>query len=242
LVTYLAYFAKFLFLDNVRVSGADPSVAAQVQGKFKEYIGQHPYGLPQRNIIFFMPNRFANFLTAGNPQILQVTSVRRSLWHTVDVSIVQRLPAYTFQLGASYYIVYSDGTIGDQIQQPQNTLIIDTSAGDTAPQQGARVFTDQQLAFISHIRDNLTKFLPLQISHFELTSLTGTTVAVVTQNGTRFLLDDTGDPSVYLTRLQILWSQLSPAQQAKLAYFDLRFDPKAYGCYRGDPCATIQAW
>ncbi len=236
-LVYLAYFAKFLSVNAATVTGADSQVAAQILSSLQDYESQHPYGLPQSNIVLFMPNRFASFLAAGDPQISQVVSVHRKLWHTVAVSVVQRVPTYALQVNGLNYTVYSDGTLGGQIDQPQGTTIVDSTAGDPVV-QGSHLFTQQQVAFVKYVAANFSKLLPLAISHFEVNSEADTTFTVVAQNGARFLFDDTSDPSLSLSRLQTLWGQLTPSQQAKLAYFDMRFDPKAYGCYKGDPCAA----
>ena len=237
-LVYLVYFAKFLFLDNLRISGADPAMTAQIQSEFKDYIRQHPYGLPQRNVLLFMPSRFGSFLANSTQQISKVTSVRRKLFHTVEITIVQRVQQYTMQVGPVYYAVNSDGTIGDQVQGVQGVLIVDTAAGDTV-NSGMKMLDGSQVNFVAHIRDNFSRAVPVQAAHFEVLSVKATTFTVVAQNGTRFIFDDTSDAEVALGRAQLLWSTITPAQQAKLAYFDLRFDPKVYACYRGDPCAAI---
>lgn len=238
---YLIYFAKFLRITNIQVAGADQAQVSEINADLNAYGKTFNFIFPQNNILFFSSGKFKAYLLSKDVSVYSVQSIKRRLWHSVQIEVKQKVPAYVLQSNGNYYILNSDGSVGVQLQSSDNQInkyprIMDTSAESVNP--GQKFFTDAQFSFLGFLNDNISKYLQSPVDHYEISGASSNELIVYIKAGLRVYFDDTTDPNAYMQRLMSLWGNLSPEQQKKLAYFDLRFDPNAYGCFKGDPCDT----
>lgn len=239
---YLAYFAKFLVIIKPSVYGTDPVGAEQINSVFQDYKKKFIFGLPQKNIFFFDQNRFKSYLLARDLQVSSVTSINKKFWHDLSITVVPRVPAYLFKNKETYFVLNSDGSISaiaDQYARSKYITITDTADEQIA--LGEIIFDSRKSQFLSYMCENLPKKLSIAIQAYEISGKSSNDLVVLFKEGARLYFDNTADPKKSLERLFILWVSLSAEQQKKLAYIDLRFEPKAYVCYKTDKCAQPPA-
>ena len=236
LAIYLIYFAPFLRVTKLEVQGADAAASSGITARFQEFLRQYAYGFPERNILFFSGARFQRKL-AGDFDVSAVKSISRKPLHSVVVEVVQRAPLFNLQTAGQFYVLNSDGIIGNKLDAPNPQLltVIDTATDEI--KSGQALFNPQKAAFISFMNSDFTSQTQAEIDHFEIPGTASTDLIILTKAGAKALFDNTTDPGTSLQRFFTIWAQLSPDQRNNVAYLDLRFDPKAFLCYKTDPCA-----
>ncbi len=241
LVIYFVYFANFLMLNNLEVNGADPQTTAQLKEDFKSFLATKKAIFPEHNILFFNASGFGRAILAGNFSISSISSIHRKPFRTVQISVVERVPAFNFQSQNQFFLLNSDGNLSSEIPQadPKYPLLVDLAQEQGTP--GENIFSSQKYRLISYLNENFSHELGVDIDHFEIPTKTSLDLVVYSKSGFKTHFDATQDGKVYLGRLFTIWASLSPQQRQKLSYVDLRFDPNAYVCYKGDACANSAA-
>jgi hypothetical protein len=238
LLVYLFYFAPFLKITSATVNGASPEESSAIESALKDYTATFFYIFPQKNILFFSGSRFKSYLLARDYSISSVKQIQRKFPHSLEISIDQRVAAYTFQSQGNFYILNSDGNLSSQVAVANSnfTSIIDTAVEQVSP--GDHIFDLQKYSFLDYINANFQSQTQAQIDHFEIPGKASSDLLLFSKAGFKVYFDSTTDPKLFLQRFFAIWAGLNPSQQKKLAYADLRFDPKVYICYLGDACAN----
>ena len=244
-IIYLSYFAHFIQISNLQISGADTNEVPAIQTAFASFIEQNAFDiLPQKNILFFKKSAFANYLLKQDSKILAVDSVQKKLWNTIDVQIAQRVPAFYITANGDFYIIDNEGVVSSQ------TLSYDTTSNlrlieDHATENfglGNQVFTKQSADFLVYVDSQFNPMIaPEQTDHYEINGVSTNNLTLVTKDGMFFYFDLSSDPKMVMQHLFSLWASLTPAQQKDVVYIDMRFDQNAYVCYKGAPCASTPA-
>lgn len=276
-LVYLIYFAGFLQVSGIDVSGADQTVTAQIQAEFSSFIrGRVGLIFPEKNILFLSKAKFSAYLLSDNYGVASVNEIKKSPFNHISISVSQRLPLYVLEMQPSqqqqsqqvqqpqaqpasnqnpgqaqaaqqttapvalaYYILNSDSTIGRQISADQIGALIpvkDTAADNIFP--GEKFLNSQQNDFMNYINSNANAKLSLDVASYEIPGRASGQLIVYFKQGFKVLFNSSVNAQDYLGRMEKIWLQLSPQQQASLVYMDLRFDNNAYACYKGSPCAT----
>ena len=242
-LVYLIYFAKFLKIDAINISGtaAGGSVAQGISANFNKFAGQYVYGLPENNILFFDAARFKRGLLASDFDVSSVSSVRRASLHAIAITIVPRAAAFNLAIQDNFFVLNSDGVIGSALAGPNSNLktVIDTADQNLTP--GQSLFSPDKAAFLEYVDQNFSSEIQASIDHYEIPGVASSDLILFTQSGAQALFNSSGDPKVSLQRFFTIWSGLTADQHAKVAYIDLRFDPKAFLCYQGTACALDAA-
>lgn len=234
---YLAYFANFLMFRDPEVLGADSGVTEQVKQNFADYKHTFKGILPQKNILFFSKSGFAEYLTANNYQVASVKQIKESFWHSIQITVEQRVPLYALQNGDNYFILNSDQVVGIQIPADQAAQYIPFK--DTADEQvhpGEKFLDEQRRTFLEYIKNNIGPQLSLDIAGYEVPGRAADQLVVNLKRGFKAMFTDTGDAAAQLDRMYKVWVQFTPDQQNRLAYIDLRFDKNVYVCFKNDVC------
>jgi cell division septal protein FtsQ len=241
-IIYLIYFAQFLRIKNVVVDGTDQQTKQEVLQNFQDFTKTYRWYLfPEKNILFFSKANFKNYLLNTNYKVSSVEQISTRLWNHLYLSIKPRTPAYTLQVGTNSYILNTDSTIGAQITpadligDQQLILVKDTAEESVNP--GEKFLEPSKNSFLQSVSADIETKLMLPIESYEVPGKASDQVIIHLKKGFKVYFTSTTDPKEYFKRFYTLWLQLSPDQQNKLAYFDLRFDKSAYGCYKIDPCA-----
>ncbi len=239
LVIYLIYFAKFFQLTEIKINGADSAAAATIRDNFTEYTKSYLGRiLPQKNILLFNGQRFINYLLSNNYQVAAVERLHRHLPHTLEITVFQRTPQYLLENGANFFILNSDSTIGSQVAGDQgNGLLPFKDSAEEQLNSGEKLLDQGRNEFLRAIIKALQQQLSLKATAFELPGRAADQIFVYTDKGYKILLSFASDSAKDIEHLSQIWLQLSPEQQAQVAYIDLRFDKNAYLCYKNQPCA-----
>ncbi len=262
-LVYLVYFAKFLQLNTYELSGVSEPARQTVLDDINTYTKSYKYFMPQNNIIFFSKAGFTQYLLKNNYNIAKVNSIQKKVWHSLIISLDQRVPAFSLQIMDKKYILNSDGTVGQEIVQPQSPELLDSTQSEDSTKvedsstvvaaevpvypviidianenvsSGEYFFAEKQNNFLHYVKDNIPKILGVAITKYELPGKASDQLVVYTDKGFKILFTNTTNPEEYLQRLKTLWTQFTPDQQNKLSYLDLRFAKNAYACFNGDPC------
>ncbi len=241
---YLVYFAGFLQVKSADVQGADPEQTREIASELSKYEKTFAFIFPQRNFLFFSGSGFAKYLLGHDLSIFSVNYAKRRFWGKLEISVVQKVSAFVLQSDGNYYLLNSDGSLGNELAQGsvqilQFPLVIDTGAEAAEP--GEKFLQPDEYGFLSYINANIAKDLQIPLDHFEIAGAGAPQLTAYLKSGARIYFNSTADPRKYLGRLLALWNNLSADQQKNLAYFDLRFSPDAYGCFQGSPCAAQTA-
>ncbi len=239
LLIYLVYFASFLQVRSLDMHGADDTLQQQTQTTFNTFLGHYHALLPERNILFFSKQRFIQ-VVAVEGLVGSVQSVQKKYWHSIDLTVIQRVPAYLLQTPTNAYVISNDGFVSATLQptdpMPQGLPII-TDASTESLQNGGRVFSASQSSFLMAIQNNLQAAAQTTAQSYTIDAKSSEFITVITAAGYKILLDTIGNASTELGYLQRVLAQRGNSNH--LAYVDLRFDPKAYVCDTGQPCAAM---
>jgi cell division septal protein FtsQ len=243
-IAYLIYFAKFLRVNNLYLSGANSELAPQIQNQFNQFTKSYRHLLPQKNILLFSSSAFATELRKDG-LVEPAIAIKKQFWHVIKVSVTQRVPMFIMSDGQSRLLLSGDGFV-TTILQPNDTVpsglaaITDDSSGDaySLPAAATPGLNQQQIKFIVFMQSNLPAVTQIQPVSYEISSRASEYLDVHTVGGFTLMYDVGMDPKTAMERLQTVLQQPAQQNRAKIAYIDLRFDPKVYVCVLGQPCAV----
>lgn len=238
-LVYLGFFAKFLRVENLQIKGATPEEQNQIQNIFDEYRQKNLYFiLPQKNTLFFNEGAFAEYLMNRDYQISSITSIKKSFFNNIEIEIKQRVPAFVLQAGNGTFILNSDGAISEQIQDNPDILLNRIILTDgSSVSQGHIILDNSKNSFLTYLNDNFKNKTGLEIKNYDLANKDTDQIVLVTKSNFSIYFNFNTSPEEYLNKFWMIWSSLTPEQQQKLFYADMRFNQNAYFCYRGDGCA-----
>lgn len=243
-IIYLVYFAAFLRVNSLYLNGANSDLAPQIQNQFNQFTKSYRHLLPQNNILLFSSSAFATELRKDGlvePNII----IKKQFWHGVKVTLTQRVPVFAMTDGLSRLLLSNDGFV-TTILQPNDALpggliaITDDSSSDAnnLPAPATPGLNQQQIKFIVYMQNNLSAIIQIQPTNYEISSRASEYLDVHTAGGFTLMFDMAMDAKTAMERLQTVLQQPAQQDRAKIAYIDLRFDPKVYVCALGQPCAA----
>ncbi|MDB4940036.1 MAG: Cell division protein FtsQ [Candidatus Doudnabacteria bacterium] len=246
LFVYIFYFAKFLMIREIKIEGVDAQASTEISKNFEDFAKTHRwYIFPERNVLFFSKSAFSSYLLKNNYKVAAVDQIQSKLWNNLSIKVQQRTEKYSLQVGPNSYILNSDSTIGAQlpvaapdqpIAAPTHLVIKDTA--DETVSSGDKFLDPDKNSFLQKVSADIESKLSLPIESYEVPGKASDQMTVYLKKGFKVYFTTTTDPDLYFQRFYTLWLQLTPDQQDKLAYFDLRFDKNAYSCNKADPCAA----
>lgn len=128
-LVWLIGWSDVLALDEVRVSGADGPVEADVLA-----VADAPMGRP---LVQIDTDAMADSVRAL-PEVADV-SVSRSWPRAITISVEPRTPAAAIADGSSWWQVDDEGVLfGEGSDQPDGLPVLDAPAGDSAADKAAR--------------------------------------------------------------------------------------------------------
>jgi cell division septal protein FtsQ len=241
-IVYLIYFAPFLNLIDIRVSGANDSVVVSVKNQFQEYLsGRRWLIFPLRNTVFFNSQGFKNYIHKNNPEVSEVRTVKRDFSGVLLIDILQRVPAYILETQGRYYILNSDGNLGREYSpQNQNTYLHIHDLSNSEVNPGDKFYDLRKIEFLNHIKDNFNLKTAIGVEYFEIPDRESTSLTIQTNKSFRIYLDTNKSSEEYIERIFNLWTSLNNDQQKRMYYIDMRFSQNAYVCLQGDPCSKLE--
>ena len=236
---YLSFFAPFMTLTRIEVSGATEPLKESIVGAYNERVkSRRLFVFPQSNLMFFNTGDFKEQIVKDHYDVAKIKKFNKSLLKGahVFIEVDQREPLYALSHAGKKFVVYRDGFVGNEI--PDNLGLMElVDVADEEVKPGTHFLTDEKQGFINTINDNLKKTIGLEVLKYEMPGRGSTELIVYTKSDSKILLDTAVNAEVHLERLRLLWGQISRDRQRQLVYIDLRFDPNAYVCFSFDPCA-----
>ena len=244
-IAYLVYFARFLRVNNLYLSGANSELAPQIQSQFNQFTESYRHLLPQKNILFFSSSAFAAELRKDG-LVEPTIAIKKQYWHGIKVSVVQRTPMFLMNDGPTRILLSSDGFVTTILQPndivPQGLATITDDSSDDAnnvPAPATPGLNQQQIKFIVFMQNNLPADTQIQPVSYEISSRASEYLDVHTSGGFTLMFDTSMDVKTAIQRLETVLQQPAQQNRAKIAYIDLRFDPKVYVCASGQSCAVV---
>lgn len=238
-IIYLIYFAPSLRIRIININGADGTLQSQIQSTSTNFLKHYNHLLPEKNILFFSVSNFSKTISA-NSLVAKVQSVKKHYWHTIEIVIIQRVPAYVLKTPINAYVIANDGVVNG-ILAPTDALpaglpIITDDTADTFQNAGQAISLNK-INFIAAVQNNLQNMVQVAVQSYGVSSKDSNYLAVHTSSGYQILFNIESNAQDDLKHLQKILVQQPP--NTHIAYIDLRFDPKVFVCTVGQPCATI---
>ena len=198
---------------------------------------------PQKNLVLLSKNKLTKFLLENNKKIFKVNKISKIFPATLILDITPRLNSFMLQTPVSAFTVSSDGFITGVLEpNASGTLLnglalikIDTNEGLFV---GKNALNVDHATFLNELMDKLPDITKSTINNFELTDLQTPDTNVSLKNGSKIIFDLNTDLDKNLSRLKLLFSQFSEAEQKNIYYVDMRFQDRGYVCNKGAACVN----
>ncbi len=239
-LVYFVYVPNLFFIRQITINGVvfkdKPAIESLVNSFLTKKL---PW--PQKNLILLSKPKLSQFLQKNDTKILSINSIIKKLPNTLEIDIAPRIDEFVVLTASSAYTVSNDG-IATGIYQASATLpsglipIKLTSEPDIIT--GQNVLPEGAAGFISGVEKQLPDITKLPGDYFLLKDFESSTLNLYEKNGLRIIFDYKSGLKQNLDRLRSLFSQFSAADSSKLFYIDMRFQDKAYVCYKNTPCTA----
>lgn len=240
LLVYLIYAPNIFLVKNVIINGSGPQTQANLERTISLYLRSKP-AWPQNNLLLLSKNGLKNYILKNDLDVISVNSINKKLTQTLIINVQPRLDAYLLKSPQGLFTISNDGVITGQIavlptSSPLNNLkLIDWAATDPIA-ISQPLINAQTLLAANQIQNGLPKAINAQVEHFGMNSSSDPELTVYTQTGLKILFDAKLDINKALNQLATLVGTLAPADVKRLLYIDMRFDSKAFVCYKGTAC------
>ncbi|MDP3993864.1 MAG: cell division protein FtsQ/DivIB [bacterium] len=240
---YFLTISKIFLITNAEVSGADPE---QIIDVLKRLGTKRFYLIPKNHILILTKNRLLEGLRENLPNVRKITSYRRILPDSIELTVEMREPRYVWQSGSNYYLLDQDGVIFEKIPDylpesfPQ-IIISDGAAENLAVGQDLGI--TESLNFLAKLRDLWPgEIRDIEVVGVELPGRKSPDIFVSTSIGFRVYFDVKRSVAAHLANLKLLlYQEINPETYTGLSYIDLRLPNIAYYCYLDAPCAPENA-
>jgi len=243
-VLYFLTVSKIFLVSNAAVNGgADQK---QIVDVLTYLGGKRFYLIPKNHILLLSQKRLLAELQAKLPTVRKITSYRRILPNSIELTVEAREPRYIWQSGSNYYLLDQDGVIFEKIANyapesfPQ-VIISDGSAENLAVGQPLNI--NESLDFIKHLQTFWAEQMrDIGFVGVELPGRKSPDIFVRTSLGFRVYFDAKRSAGAQLANLKLLlYQEINPETYTGLSYIDLRLPNIAYYCYLDAPCAPENA-
>ena len=181
-----------------------------------------------RSIFLFKTKQAEKEILSQFPSLAKI-EIKQQLPDTLNVTVIPREEAARLCLTNDCYILDKDGIVFGVIKEDNTLLKIIDKQKETI-QLGERAISQQELAGLFKIKNQLEQDLHILISEFVITP---EKLTVITQAGWEIYFDLKGDLDWQLTKLKVVLQEKIPSdQRANLEYIELRFGNFANPKYR----------
>jgi cell division septal protein FtsQ len=196
--------------------------------------GKSRFFLIKKNNFFLMSRgRVNELLTTSIPTIKEVVHYNRSWPNKASIEIVEHTPGLVIESDGLFFLVNDEGEVVSQIEDPGKLLMV----RDQLVENFERGENLKMALFVLSMNKNWNTKMTAAIDYVKFPGKSSNDVQFVTKAGWAVLFDTTRPMTVQLSSLAVILSkQIGPAQQANLAYIDLRLSKWAYYCFKESPC------
>jgi len=240
---YFLTISKIFLITNAEVIGADPE---QIIDVLKRLGAKRFYLIPKNHILILTQNRLLSELRENLPNVRKISSYRRILPDSIELTVEMREPRYIWQSGSNDYLLDQDGVIFEKIPDympesfPQ-IIISDGTAENLAVGQDLGI--TESLNFLEELRNLWAgEIRDIEVLGIELPGRKSPDIFARTSIGFRVYFDVKRSVSAQLVNLKLLlYQEINPETYTGLSYIDLRLPNIAYYCYLDAPCAPENA-
>lgn len=229
LFVWLVFFTPIFTVQAISIVDARPHIIEKAQDVVEPRVAATPLG---RNIFFIDTKSIADELEREIPEI-RTAHVTRRLPGTVKVVVQGKKPALLFLSGAQYYFIDEQGIAYERAR-------LDTLPGEVLPvvknddqsatvTLGIAVVNTNFVEFVLALERELPKRINTEVVEIRIPSLAAREVRFLLQNNWEIRFDSTRMPERQLEILQQLLSgTITPEEQQRLEYIDLRIPDRVY--------------
>ncbi|MBX4186829.1 MAG: FtsQ-type POTRA domain-containing protein [Candidatus Doudnabacteria bacterium] len=233
-IYYLMISPIFLVTD-IEIKGNHQISSEQIR-QLLGNTGDHRFFLIRKNNFLIMTEGRVNKLLTGSIPTIKNVSLHKSLPNHAVLEISEHTPGFAIESNGKYFLVDDEGVVVNQMEGPQKLLVAHDQLVENFV-RGERLPNQKLAPFIISMSKMWGSKINVPIEVVKFPGKIGNDVQFVTVMGWSVLMDASRPGSVQLGNLAVILSkEVTPMQQLKLAYIDLRLDKKAYYCFKESPC------
>lgn len=241
LFVYLSYFSGFLQIQTVKTEGIPVKTVETALNSYK--LANKWW--PRTNIVFLHKNKFSQYLTGYDHNILSVDSIKKKFPATILIKGTTRLPAVAFYSEEKVYYVSLDKKIMSQaiVQNATSSpgaaeVLLNIRL--TQPSENFEKNLGTALMDLKSLKTfskKTEKILGSDLFYLEIKTLDSLGGTFFFKNGHKLKIEFSQNLEKITVQIQNLYGQITSEQKNNLKYVDLRIENKAYICYKNTVCA-----
>lgn len=229
LLGWLIFFTDVFVVQAVTVTDARPHTIAAAKKIIEEQLSQNP---ASKNIFFIPTDTLEQSIIAALPQVRTVY-VARKLPGTVKAIIQEKVASLLLLSKGKYYFVDAQGIAYEEarLETLPGTILPIVKNNDTNSQVtvGIPVVAKSFVEFVTYMEKELPAATGGTIAEIRIPSLSAREVHLLLSNNWVIRFDVTRSADVQLATLQkLLAGTISPDEQKKLDYIDMRIPDRVY--------------
>ncbi len=243
---YFSFIPNLFFIKNIKIEGAGNQQAENISSTIKSYLAKkNPW--PRRNLILLSKTKLNAYLLENNQNILKIDGITKDFPNTLRLQISIRADTFAVSAPNGTFLAGSDGLIRSRLDPAapdagQQPGLINVKITPQNPVFAGRPAFPAELAEMLKIfTEGLAGAAKTGLLSFEIPGAPSTDITAETTSGFEIKLARHGNAQEALAKLKLIYSQLSDPEAKNLYYIDLRFDDKAYVCYKNTACAHDQS-
>ncbi len=239
LLGWLIFFTDVFVVQAVTVTDARPHTIAAAKKIIEEQLSQNP---ARKNIFFIPTDTLEQSIITSLPQVRTVY-VARKLPGTVKAIIQEKTASLLLLSRGKYYFVDAQGIAYEEARLetlPGTILpIVKNNDANSQVTVGIPVVAKSFVEFVTYMEKELPAATKAAIAEIRIPSLSAREVHLLLSNNWVIRFDVTRSADIQLATLQkLLAGTISPDEQKKLDYIDMRIPDRVYYKTHDAPAPT----
>lgn len=235
---WLVFFTDTFSIQEVTVVDARDNTKQAITDKMKPLLG--------KNILFIETSSLKQSILTDIPQVRDVL-IARKLPSALKITVQEKQPALLLLSNGQYTFIDKNGIAYENAQLDTLPGIvlptIKNTGKDTEVTLGAPAVSPDFVQFIADAEKSISDITSATVAEYRIPSLSAREVHVLLTNNWLIKFDTTRPLSVQLDVLKrLLQHTISPEDQGKIEYIDLRIPNRVYyklsGTYEPEPTPT----
>jgi len=219
-------FSDYFQIKNIQISGNSKVSNADLDNLVRNYVKSKILFLPTESIFLVNPEKVKSAILDSYPDIGTV-SLSRKMPNSLSLTIEERKPEAVFNNQGAYFLIDKKGVAFETASTAADFLKIESSTPVKELKLGNQAINEQELGKIMEIETALENDLRIPIT--TATIISTERLNIKTAAGWDIYFNPQTDISWQIQKLKLaLEKQITPAQQSKLEYIELRFGNQVY--------------